>query len=121
MENLAHSASLHSAVKSAPSKPGTKHLARGSLSNAHRSPHPLVSHGRNAAGVRFASSLGAAGASRSRRRARLLTAGLFAFVLGCVVAMNRGHFPVALGMGATNILMMLGYLLVLNAAAGLDG
>jgi hypothetical protein len=35
--------------------------------------------------------------------------------------MNRGHFPVALGMGATNILMMLGYLLVLNAAAGLDG
>ena len=51
----------------------------------------------------------------------VLTAGLFAFVLGCVVAMNRNHFPVALGMGATNILMMSGYLLVLNAAAGLDG
>jgi len=27
MENLAHSASLHSLVKDAPSKPGTKHLA----------------------------------------------------------------------------------------------
>lgn len=57
-------------------------------------------------------------------RARLLgvlAAALFAFVLGCILAMNRNHFPVALGMGATNILMMLGYLLVLNAIAGLDG
>ncbi|GGG17291.1 GGDEF domain-containing protein [Rhizobium wenxiniae] len=35
--------------------------------------------------------------------------------------MNRSHFPVALGMGATNILMMFGYLLVLNASAALDG
>jgi hypothetical protein len=50
-----------------------------------------------------------------------LAAGLFAFVLGCVVAMTRSHFPVALGMGVTNILMMSGYLLVFNAAAGLDG
>lgn len=51
----------------------------------------------------------------------VLAAALFAFVLGCMLAMNRSHFPVALGMGAINILMMLGYLLVLNAIAGLDG
>ncbi len=38
-----------------------------------------------------------------------LAAGLFAFVLGCLVAMNRGRFPVAVGMGATNLLMMSGY------------
>ena len=50
----------------------------------------------------------------------VLAAGLFAFVLGCLVAMNRSHVPVALGMGATNVLMMTGYLLVLNAAAGFD-
>ncbi len=51
----------------------------------------------------------------------VLAAALFAFVLGCMLAMNLSHFPVALGMGAINILMMLGYLLVLNAVAGLDG
>ncbi len=51
----------------------------------------------------------------------VLAAALFAFVLGCVLEMNRSHFPVALGMGAVNILMMLGYLLVLNAIAGLNG
>jgi diguanylate cyclase (GGDEF)-like protein len=51
----------------------------------------------------------------------ILIGGLVAFVAGCVVAMNRSHLPVALGMGATNVLMMAGYLLVLNAAAGLDG
>ncbi len=51
----------------------------------------------------------------------VLASGLFAFVLGCAVAMNRSHVPVALGMGATNILMMSGYLLVLNAVSGLDG
>jgi diguanylate cyclase (GGDEF)-like protein len=51
----------------------------------------------------------------------VLAAGLFAFVLGCVVAMNRSHVPVALGMGATNILMMAGYLQVLSAVSGLDG
>ncbi|MDE4914782.1 GGDEF domain-containing protein [Methylobacterium sp. 092160098-2] len=50
-----------------------------------------------------------------------LIGGLVAFVAGCLVAMNRSHLPVALGMGATNLLMMTGYLLVLNAAAGLDG
>jgi diguanylate cyclase (GGDEF)-like protein len=56
-------------------------------------------------------------------RARVLgvmAAAIFAFVLGCALAMNRSHISVALGMGATNILMMLGYLLVLNAIAGLD-
>ncbi len=57
-------------------------------------------------------------------RARVLSvlvAAIFAFVLGCLLAINRKYFPVALGMGAVNILMMLGYLLVLNAIAGLDG
>lgn len=59
-----------------------------------------------------------------RARARglaILAAGLVAFVLGCIVAMNRRHVPVAVGMGATNLLMMSGYLLILNAAASLDG
>ncbi|WP_408903493.1 GGDEF domain-containing protein [Methylobacterium radiotolerans] len=51
----------------------------------------------------------------------ILVGGLVAFVAGCLVAMNRSHLPVALGMGATNVLMMTGYLMVLNAAAGLDG
>ena len=51
----------------------------------------------------------------------ILVLGLVAFVAGCLVAMNRSHLPVALGMGATNVLMMTGYLMVLNAAAGLDG
>ncbi|MES5100734.1 GGDEF domain-containing protein [Agrobacterium sp. BA1120] len=51
----------------------------------------------------------------------VLAAALFTFVLGCILAMNLSHFPVALGMGAINILMLLGYLLVLNAVAGLDG
>ncbi|WP_337269665.1 GGDEF domain-containing protein [Oryzifoliimicrobium ureilyticus] len=51
----------------------------------------------------------------------VLASALFAFILGCVLAMNRAYFPVALGMGAINLLMMLGYLLVLNAIAGLDG
>lgn len=51
----------------------------------------------------------------------ILAGGLFAFVLGCVVAMNRSRIPGALSMGSTNILMMAGYLLVLNAASGLDG
>lgn len=51
----------------------------------------------------------------------VLAAALFAFVLGCMLAMNRSHFPVVLGMAAINILMMSGYLLVLNAVAGLDG
>ncbi|MBP2551868.1 diguanylate cyclase (GGDEF)-like protein [Neorhizobium galegae] len=51
----------------------------------------------------------------------VLAAALLAFVLGCILAMNRSHFPVALGMAVINILMMLGYLLVLNAVANLDG
>jgi diguanylate cyclase (GGDEF)-like protein len=51
----------------------------------------------------------------------ILVLGLVAFVAGCLVAMNRSHLPVALGMGTTNVLMMTGYLMVLNAAAGLDG
>ena len=51
----------------------------------------------------------------------ILVGGLVVFAAGCLVAMNRSHLPVALGMGATNVLMMTGYLMVLNAAAGLDG
>ncbi len=51
----------------------------------------------------------------------VLAAALFLFILGCLLAMNRSHFSVALGMAAINILMMSGYLLVLNAVAGLDG
>ncbi len=37
----------------------------------------------------------------------LLATALFAFVLGCMLAMTRSHLAVALGMGAINILMML--------------
>ena len=58
------------------------------------------------------------------RRAREL--GHFAgaclvFVLGCVVAMNRQHFPGIAGAALTNLLMVSGYLLVLHGAACLDG
>ncbi|GJD78085.1 GGDEF domain-containing protein [Methylobacterium gregans] len=58
------------------------------------------------------------------RRAREL--GIWAgacavFALGCVVAMNRGLFPGAVGAALTNLLMVLGYLMVLHGAASLDG
>lgn len=56
-----------------------------------------------------------------RRVLGVLAGALFAFVLGCMLAMNRSHLPVALGMAAINILMMSGYLLVLNAVSGIDG
>lgn len=46
---------------------------------------------------------------------------LAAFTVGCVVAMNRGQFPGVSGAALTNILMVSGYLLVLHAAARLDG
>lgn len=58
------------------------------------------------------------------RRAREL--GLWAgaclvFALGCVVAMSRQHFPGVTGAALTNLLMVSGYLLVLQGAAWLDG
>lgn len=58
------------------------------------------------------------------RRAREL--GIWAgacavFAVGCVVAMNRGLFPGAVGAAVTNLLMVLGYLMVRHGAARLDG
>jgi diguanylate cyclase (GGDEF)-like protein len=58
------------------------------------------------------------------RRAREL--GLWAgaylvFAAGCVVAMNRWSFPGAVGWGLTNLLMVLGYLMILHGTVRLDG
>ncbi|MGX5737085.1 GGDEF domain-containing protein [Bosea thiooxidans] len=43
------------------------------------------------------------------------------FVLGCILSMNRAHFPGVAGPAISNVVMMLGYLLVLQGALTLDG
>lgn len=43
------------------------------------------------------------------------------FAIGCVLAMNRVHFPGVVGPAICNVVMMLGYLLVLQGALALDG
>lgn len=43
------------------------------------------------------------------------------FALGCVVAMNRHRFPGAGGGALTNLLMVLGYLMVRHGVVSLDG
>ncbi|MDR6872882.1 diguanylate cyclase (GGDEF)-like protein [Bosea sp. BE125] len=45
--------------------------------------------------------------------------GFFAF--GCILALNRSLLPGVAGPAATNVVMMLGYLLVLQGALALDG
>lgn len=54
------------------------------------------------------------------RELGIWAAGFFAFATGCLVAMLRGHFPGNLGSALTNILMLLGYLLVLHGVVALD-
>lgn len=44
-----------------------------------------------------------------------------AFAAGCVVAMNRDAFPGVSGAAITNLLMMFGYLLMLQGVLALDG
>ncbi|MGX1742800.1 GGDEF domain-containing protein [Bosea sp. NPDC055353] len=43
------------------------------------------------------------------------------FAAGCIVAMNRDAFPGVSGSAVTNIIMMLGYFLMLQGALALDG
>lgn len=42
------------------------------------------------------------------------------FALGCLVAMNRQAFPGVTGWALSNVLMVIGYLMVWHGAAGLD-
>ena len=58
---------------------------------------------------------------RRMRELGLWAGACLVFVLGCVVAMNRQHFPGIAGAALTNLLMVSGYLLVLHGAASLDG
>ncbi|UZF93210.1 GGDEF domain-containing protein [Bosea sp. NBC_00550] len=55
------------------------------------------------------------------RELDLWAAAYAAFAVGCVLAMNRAAFPGVVGPALTNVVMMLGYLLVLQGAAALDG
>lgn len=58
----------------------------------------------------------------SRAREFGIWAGSYlAFALGCIVAMNRSALPGISGAALTNLLMVLGYLMVLHGAARLDG
>jgi diguanylate cyclase (GGDEF)-like protein len=43
------------------------------------------------------------------------------FAIGCVLAMNRHMFPGVSGPALTNVVMVLGYMLVLQGALALDG
>lgn len=63
---------------------------------------------------------------RKAHPARAVPLGIWAlsyavFALGCMVMMHRASFPGILGMALTNVLMVAGYLLVLQGAIRLDG
>ena len=60
-----------------------------------------------------------AATSRSRELG-MWAAGFFTLATGCLVAMVRGYFPSNLGSALTNLLMLLGYLLVLQGVVTLD-
>lgn len=55
------------------------------------------------------------------RQLGIWAAGYVVFAVGCVLAMNRREFPGATGWALTNIVMVLGYLMVWHGAARLDG
>ncbi|HEV7260973.1 MAG TPA: GGDEF domain-containing protein [Bosea sp. (in: a-proteobacteria)] len=55
------------------------------------------------------------------RELGLWAAAYLAFAVGCVIAMNRHAFPGMAGPAITNIVMMLGYFLMLQGALALDG
>jgi len=59
-------------------------------------------------------------AQRSRELG-LWAAAYVVFAIGCVLAMTRGALPGISGLAITNVVMMLGYLLVLQGALALDG
>ncbi len=59
-------------------------------------------------------------AQRSRELG-LWAAAYGVFVVGCVLSMNRAHFPGVSGPAISNVVMILGYLLVLQGALALDG
>ena len=55
------------------------------------------------------------------RELGLWAAAYSVFALGCVIAMNRGLLPGVTGSALTNVLMVLGYALVLQGTLALDG
>lgn len=55
------------------------------------------------------------------RQLGIWAASYVVFAIGCVLAMNRGAFPGAAGWALTNLVMLLGYMMVWHGAAGLDG
>ncbi|MDT4824887.1 GGDEF: diguanylate cyclase (GGDEF) domain protein [compost metagenome] len=52
---------------------------------------------------------------------RILAAGFATLALGCTAALFRGQVPGALGSPAANLIVLSGYLLVMNGAASLRG
>jgi len=52
---------------------------------------------------------------------RILAGGFATLALGCTVALFRGRFPGMLGSPAANLIILGGYLLVMNGAASLRG
>ncbi|MGY6269451.1 diguanylate cyclase domain-containing protein [Achromobacter denitrificans] len=52
---------------------------------------------------------------------RLLAAGFAALALGCTAALFRGQLPGGLGSAVANLIVLGGYLLVMNGAASLRG
>lgn len=56
-----------------------------------------------------------------RRELGMLAGGYATLAAGCALALGRSLFPGAIGVGLANIVMLSGYLLVLQAAARLAG
>ncbi|CAB3838342.1 hypothetical protein LMG26858_01064 [Achromobacter anxifer] len=52
---------------------------------------------------------------------RILAAGFATLALGCTVVLLRGRLPGALGSPIANLIMLSGYLLIMNGAASLSG
>lgn len=55
------------------------------------------------------------------RELRVWATGYLALAAGCALAVNRQHFPGVAGYALTNVVIMLGYLLVLRGVLILDG
>lgn len=52
---------------------------------------------------------------------RILAAGFATLALGCLVALFRGKLPSPLGSAVANLIVLSGYLLIMNGAASLSG
>lgn len=61
------------------------------------------------------------GRCQRRRELTLLAAGYLGLAAGCMLAMARARFPAPLGAMAANLVMITGYILVLEGTAALRG